>query len=57
MTISEFSRDAVCQYLRSVVLIDDNLFNASERHSRQNDLDLDGPPILILNHYHPIGMV
>ena len=49
MTISEFSRDAVCQYLRSVVLIDDNLFNASGRHSRQNDLDLDGPPILILN--------
>ena len=49
MTISDFSRDAVCRYLRSVVLIDDNLFNASERHSRQNDLDLDSPPILILN--------
>ena len=49
MTISDFSRDAVCRYLRSVVLIDDNLFNAREGHSRQNDLDLDGPPILILN--------
>ena len=49
MTISDFSRDAVCRYLHSVVLIDDNLFNASKRHSRQNDLDLDGPPILILN--------
>lgn len=49
MTISEFSRDAVCRYLRSVVLIDDNLFNASGRHSQQSALDLDGPPILILN--------
>ena len=49
MTISDFSRDAVCQYLRSVVLIDDNLFNANERHSRQNGLDLDGPPVLILD--------
>ena len=49
MTTSDFSRDAVCRYLRSVVLIDDNLFNAKERHSRQDDLNLDGPPILILN--------
>ena len=49
MTISEFSRDAVCRYLRSVVLVDDNSFNVIERHSRKNDLDLDGPPILILN--------
>ena len=49
MTISEFSRNAVCRYLRSVVLIDDNLFNARERHFRQDDLDLDGPPFLILN--------
>ena len=49
MTISDFSRDAVCRYLRSVVLIDDNLFNVNERHSSQDDFDLDGPPILILN--------
>ena len=49
MTISDFSRDAVCRYLRSVVLIDDNLFNANECHSQQDDLDVEGPPVLVLN--------
>lgn len=49
MTISEFSRDATRRYLRSVVLIDDELFKVRNRSSWGNDLDVDGPPVLILN--------
>lgn len=44
MTISEFSLDAVRRYLRSVVLIDDKLFNLRELPSHGEDIDLAGLP-------------
>ena len=46
MNISEFSKDAVCQYLRSVVLIDDALFNLETVQSLRADTTLDSLPSL-----------
>ena len=49
MTISEFSRDAVCRYLRSVVLIDDAIFDTLKITYDDETLRLDGVPSLVLN--------
>lgn len=49
MTISEFSRDAVCRYLRSVVLIDDAIFDTLKISYDDETLRLDGVPTLALN--------
>lgn len=49
MTISDFSRDAVCRYLRSVVLIDDAIFDTLKLTYDDETLRLDGVPTLVLN--------
>ena len=49
MTISEFSRDAVCRYLRSVVFIDDKLFSTPHLSVENETLAIDGPPELVIN--------
>ena len=49
MTISDFSRDAVCRYLRSVVWIDDAIFDAQKVAYDDETLRLDGVPTLVLN--------
>ena len=49
MTISEFSRDAVCRYLRSVVLIDDAIFNTLTITYDDETLRLDGVPPRVMN--------
>ena len=49
MTISDFSRDAVCRYLRSVVLIDDAIFDTLKITYDDETLALDGVPTLVLN--------
>lgn len=49
MKISDFSRDAVCRYLRSVVLIDDAIFDTQKITYDDETLRLDGVPALVLN--------
>lgn len=49
MTIADFSRDAVCKYLRSVVLVDDNVFNTPRITIADETLSLDGVPVLAVN--------
>lgn len=49
MTISDFSCDAVCRYLRSVVLIDDAIFDTLKITYDDETLRLDGVPTLALN--------
>lgn len=49
MTISEFSRDAVCRYLRSVVFIDDKLFSTQHLSVENETLLIDGQPDLGIN--------
>lgn len=49
MTISDFSRDAVRQYLRSVVFIDDNLFSTPHFRVENETLVVDGQPEFVVN--------
>ncbi len=49
MTISEFSRNAVCRYLRSVVFIDDKLFSTPHLSVENEALEVDGQPELVID--------
>lgn len=49
MTISEFSRNAVCRYLRSVVFIDDKLFSTPHLCVENEALEVDGQPELVID--------